>query len=321
MRYFRFLLTTLLLTLSIISCSDNNDPPIQEVLSGNRGATLRTVAINSGEFNINDSSSEISILIEENDIENGDLLSEVRVFAQFVNSEINNSSSEVLVETALSNSFIRGGLENLPQYSLNYSLEEILQVFTDVSFSDLNCKDQINLRIELELITGQVFSSENLNAIIAGEGTFFDSPFCYTINIVEPLSEDQFTGNYLYQSIIDGPFGPSFGNPNFVTITNGHSSTVRNVEFTYTLAEAGVFTNFEFSIVCDEVIVTKLLFAGEEAVCAGGGGLLFGPDSFNATVAPSDDTVFEVQFVEGFRGFNGQCGFENAPSRIRFTKQ
>ena len=304
----------------LLSCSDDDTNPIETVFESDRGAVLRTISIDAGEFELSNPDSSIAITIEEQDEQDGDLLDQVNVLVSYRNSTTGQITNEVVLQEINDDEFVASGEESLPRFTLNYDLNTILNVL-QIPIVDLQCKDQILLRLELVLSDGRTLSVDDLTAIIAGQGTFFDSPFCYTINIVEPLNTDLFIGAYFYESVIDGPFGPTFVPPGIVNITNGHSSTVRNVNLRYNLAEPQVLSEFEFSIVCDEVVVTKLLFAGEEAVCAGGGALLFGPDTVNAIVNPNDDSVFEIQFVEGFRGFNGQCGFSNAPSRIRFSRQ
>jgi len=286
--------------LFIASCSDDANP-IDAVFESDRGAVLRTVVINSGEFELGNPDSAISIEIEEQDVEDGNLLDQVNVFVAYRNET--TTTNETLVQVFERDEFTAGGAQGLPRITLDYSLSTFLDAL-EIPISALACQDQMLIRLELVLTDGRVLSEDDLTAIIAGEGTFFNSPFCYAIN-----------------SVVDGPFGPTFVPPGLVEITNGHSNTVRNVTLTYTLAEPQVSANFEFSIVCDEVVVTKFLFAGEEAVCAGGGALLFGPDTVNATVNPNDDSVFEVQFVEGFRGFDGECNFGTVSSRIRFSRQ
>ena len=44
-------------------------------------------------------------------------------------------------------------------------------------------------------------------------------------------------------------------------------------------------------------------------------------DRENAPINPIDDSVFEIWFVEGYEGYDGDRGFETAPSKIKFTKQ
>lgn len=317
LRYFYALVFAML----FINCSEDNSNPIDTVLDANiRGAVLRTINITEGEFELGNPNSTVSITIEEKDEEDGDLLDRVDVFVSYRNSANGQITNEVPLAIIDEEEFISGGEESLPRFTLDYDLNTILNTL-QIPLSTIQCKDQILIRLELVLSDGRTLSVDDLSAVIAGQGTFFNSPFCYTINIVEPLDSELFTGTYFYESVSDGPFGPTFLPAGLVQITNGHSSTVRNVNLRYNLAEPQVLSEFEFSIVCDEVVVTKLLFAGEEAICAGGGALLFGPDTVNAIVNPDDDSVFEVQFVEGFRGFNGQCGFSNAPSRIRFSRQ
>lgn len=313
-RVYYYLVTLLVLA----SCSDDETNAIETVFESDRGAVLRTVAINSGEFELGNPESAISIEIEEQDVEDGNLLDRVNVFVAYRNAT--TTTNETLIQVFEREEFTAGGSQSLPRITLDYSLNTFLDALA-IPLNALQCKDQMLIRLELVLTDGRILSEDDLTAIIAGEGTFFNSPFCYAINIVEPIAPELFTGTYFYESVVDGPFGPTFVPPGLVEITNGHSNTVRNVTLTYTLAEPQVTADFEFSIVCDEIVVTKFLFAGEEAVCAGGGALLFGPDTINATVNPNDDSVFEVRFVEGFRGFDGQCGFGTASSRIRFSRQ
>lgn len=316
-------LFVVLFYLLLIGCS-SDEKPIETVVNGiEHGAFLRTLQINNSEFSIDNLESNFSVDIQEQDEEDGGLLQSVNVYVRFLDNTIATgdfSTSEVLIQTLQPSDFSPGSFD-LPITTIDYTFNELLET-TGIEHDIVECKDQFIIRLELNLSNDFVFSSHNASACILGFDTFFGSPFIYTINIVEPIENELFTGTYLYESILDGPFGPTFGEPFLVEVTNGHSPNVRTVKFdNFPLR---LPRTYRFSIVCDELIFEKnqLRYNTLNSPCGEDGQpILLGPDTVNSTINPLDDSVFEIWFVEGYLGWDGVFGFGTVPSRIRLTKQ
>ncbi|GGG40254.1 hypothetical protein GCM10011344_46400 [Dokdonia pacifica] len=317
-------ITIIILSLFLCIACDDEEKAIETVLvEVDRGAVLRTLQFNNGEFEINNPSSVFSIDIEEQDIEEGRLLSTVDVFVTFIdNTPAGNSVStqRILLETLTPEDFATSDF-SLPAITLDYTYAELLDA-TGLTIDQTNCKDQFRLDLDLNLSDGLTFNVTNSAGTVVNTTGFFKSPFTYLINIVEPISSDKFTGVYQYTSIEDGLFGPSFGPDRLFTIVNGHSNNFRQFEFGSGVNRVLI----EFSIVCDAAVVTryqKLAFTctGANAFADPSDRVLIGPDIIPATIDPNDDTVFELHFLEAFEGFDAFCDYANFPSKVRFSKQ
>ena len=308
--------------LSVIlcfSCNDNEENAIITVLEEvDRGAVLRTLRYNNGEFEVNTPESTFSLDIQEQDIEEGGLLETVAVFVSFIdNTPSGNSVStqQVLLETLTPDNFATSDF-GLPGTTLEYSFAELLDA-TGLTIDQTSCKDQFRLDLTLNLSDGLTFNLGNSSGTVVNANGFFQSPFTYLINIVEPISPDQYTGVYQFTSIEDGIFGPTFGEEGLVTIRNGHSNNFR----VFDVAVPGSTLEIEFSVVCDATIVTRYQRLGFGCTDDQSNRVLIGPDAIAVTADPNDDTVFELHILEAFEGFDAMCNFANSPSKIRFSKQ
>lgn len=301
--------------ISLLACDDEQQA-IEIVLEEvDRGAVLRTLQFNNGEFEVNNPQSVFSI-----DLEDGGLLSSVDVFVTFIdNTPSGNSVStqKLLLETLTVDDFLSNNL-GLPSLTLDYTFAELLDA-TGLTIDQTSCKDQFRLDLDLNLSDGLTFNVNNSAGTVVNTSGFFKSPFTYLINIVEPIPMDLFTGIYQLTSIQDGFFGPTFGDDILVTIRNGHSNNVRVFEVS---ASSGTALDIEFSIVCNTSVVTryqKIRFGCTQDDVSDR--VLIGPDVIPATIDPNDDTVFELHFLEAFEGFDAKCDFSNFPSKVRFSKQ
>ncbi|WP_299211183.1 hypothetical protein [uncultured Dokdonia sp.] len=307
--------------LSVVLCISCNDEEkaIEIVLEEvDRGAVLRTLRFNNGEFEVNSPESTFSLDIEEQDIEEGGLLSTVDVFVSFIdNTPSGNlvSTQRVLLETLTPDNFTSNGF-GLPNITLEYSFAALLDA-TGLTIDQTNCKDQFRLDLDLNLSDGLTFNLNNSSGTVVNANGFFKSPFTYLINIVEPIPLDQFTGIYEYTSVQDGFFGPTYGEEGLVTIRNGHSNNVRIID----IGASSSTLEIEFSVVCDATIVTRYQRIGFGCTLDQSNRILIGPDAIAVTADPNDDTVFELHILEAFEGFDAMCNFANTPSKIRFSKQ
>jgi len=315
----------LILLVTTLSCN-TDEKTIETVDKGiTHGAIARTLGFENAEFQVGDTSSYFNVHLEEQDEEDGGLLDAIDVYVSFMDNNPDNgdvSTSEVLLKSLEKDQFEDGPF-GLPRTFLNVTYAEALAA-TSLNDSQVLCKDQFILRLDIRLTDGRSFTTGSAASGIIAYTTFFSSPYCYIINVVEPIEQSLFTGTYSWQSILDGPFGPSLLGTELVEIENGHSNTVRKVKLKYILAHLENPIYYEFSIVCDEVVFGKNQFTSVEASCSPFGidaPILLGPGDENAPVNSMDDSVFEVWFVEGYLGFDGQCGFGTVPSRMRFVKQ
>ena len=314
--------------LMVLSCSDDDkaiDIVTEEI---QYGAVIRTLQFNNAEFNVGDPDSVFSVDIEVQDEQDGNLLEAVDIFVRFKDNTPaggNFSTQEVRLGNLLPDDFTTGS-NGFPRMTMQLRQSE-LAAATGVSMASISCKDQFLIRVEVNLTDGRSFTVGNASSIILAFDTFFSSPYCYTINVVEPINEELFTGEYVMTSIVDGPLGPTFNEVGeTVTITKApHSNTVRQVKLKHILSHPSneLPRTYEFSIVCDEVIFKKHQLSSVIGMCtfASNSPILLGPDTENAPVSLLDDSVFEIWLVEGFEGWDGRCGFGTAPSRLRFTKQ
>lgn len=324
---------SLLLLGALFSCS--TDKKAIEVVTEEveRGAVLRTIAINSTDFDVNNLQSTFHVDLEEMDIEDGGLLDEVEVFIQFKDNTSYNGSNAVgntLLQTIPASEWVTGP-NGLPTMSLEYTYQELLTT-TGLTANQVAVTDQFLVLLNLKLTDGRVFNASNASSIILAFNTFFSSPFCYTINIIEPIPEDLFTGMYLMESIVDGPNGQTFvdvngqpfSNGSLVEVVKGHSTNTREFMARHNLHHIGIEgpRRWEFTVVGTQIVMGKNQLSSPEGYCIfNAAPTLLGPDTVNGSANPTDDTVFELWFVEGYLGFDGECGYVTAPSRYRFSKQ
>ncbi len=319
----------------LLSCSEEEKAIETVTEEVERGAVVRTLTINNTDFDILDLQSTFHIDIEEMDIEDGGLLEEVEVSVQFKDntpSNGTNSVSNTLLETIPASEWVSGPApEELPRTSLIYTYEELLAI-TGLTAGEVAVKDQFLVNLNLKLTDGRVFNASNASSIIIAFNTFFSSPFCYTINMVAPIPEDLFTGMYVMESILDGPNGQTFvdinGQPfpngTVVEITKGHSSNTREFLARHNLHHVSIELprRWEFTVVDDQIVMGKNQLSSPEGWCTRNSApTLLGPDTVNGAGNLNDDSVFELWFVEGYLGFDGNCNYGTAPSRYRFSKQ
>lgn len=315
----RILLLTSVLISSLFSC-ESDEKAIEIVLNDvKRGAVLRTVGFNNGEFEVGVPDSVFSVILEEQDIEEGGVMNDVTVYVSFIDNTPGlgaMSTNRIVLETILPDAFTTGA-NGLPVMTLAYTFQELLEA-TGVSIGDVFCKDQFRIDLDLNLTSGETFNLQNSAGTVVNTTGFFKSPYTYLINVVEPIATDLFTGVYQLTSIQDALFGATFAGEDLVTIRNGHSNNVRVFE----IAGAQSFNlEIEFSVVCDATIVTRYQRIRFGCTDDLSDRILIGPDEIAVTVDPNDDTVFELHILEAFEGFNAMCDYENSPSKVRFSKQ
>lgn len=307
-------MTAICVLFLFVQCTDGGKA-IEEVMEEiERGAVLRNKAFNNIVFDINDLNSTYSIVLEEQDIQEGGLLKDVDVFIQFVDrttSSVDLTSQETLLKTVTKEEFELGP-DGLPRTTFEIRFEAALDA-TGLTQLQAQCKDQFEVRLVLNLTDGRSFDTPTASASILTDDCFFKSPYRYSIPIVDPIEDLLFTGRYEYTTLIEGAFGNTFGPSRVVEIVAGSSPNVR-------LAPFGEGT-FEFTVACDAIY--PKLYESLNGFCQESDGhILLGPDPNNAGLAdPDDDSVFEIQFIEGYEGWGFGIRPEENIVRIRLSKQ
>ncbi|WP_299681468.1 hypothetical protein [uncultured Dokdonia sp.] len=315
-----FIRVSVLLCFFILSCDNDDKVALTNADDREIGAYVRTTETVNSDFSINNPNDIFRVELEAHDEQNGGLLDAIEVYLTYKQSG-GVPSNEVLLKTLERDVFTIGQFGK-PVSPLTVSFEEALDVF-NLTMADMSCKDQFEVRINQKLTDGRSFTTGQSSSKILAADDFWSSPFCYTINVIEPIAEDMFTGIYQLESVLNGPLGPTFGDgPQLVEVYKGHSTNVREMRLRHRLSiEQELPRIFRFTIVCNESVFSKDLLSSKIGFCGIDPAILLGPDTVNATIDPNDDTVFELWFVEGYLGFDGNCGFGTAPSRIRLSKQ
>lgn len=309
----------LLLFSLLFSCTA--DEKAYDILQNGvtNGAFLRTLEFNNSTFDLTNTDDIFSVELEEQDAENGALLERVDVYVRFEDktpSGINLSTEEVMVKSLLASDFVNGPFD-LPRTTLTLGFDEALEA-TGVSYSNVSCRDQFIVRLDLILTDGRSFTVGTGSTCIIGFDTFFSSPFCYTIHIVEPIDDEAFTGLYRYQYLGESVV-PTFGEPHTVEIKKGDGTNVRSVQFEDLSGslELSSLRTYRFTITCDESVIRKNQLRKITMNCGQfGTPILIGPYEENAVVSSIDDGIFELWFQEWSLG-----DFPTVYSKIRFSKQ
>ena len=256
--------------------------------------------------------------MEEQDIEEGALLESVEIEIRYIDNTPDNgdASTAFVAANSLLPADFSTGPNGLPITDLKFTFSELLNL-TGVSFGEVECKDQFRIDLKVRLKDGRVYTTSNSGGTVVNNTGFFKSPFSYLINIVEPIVETAFTGTYEMSSIKDGIYGPTFIDPQIITVTKGHSNNVRIFEAQ--TVNGGVV--IEFSVVCDAAVITRYQKMGIGCTLDQSDQVLLGPDSEPGLIDPNDDAVLEIWYVEAFEGYDAFCNFSNFPGKIRLSKQ
>jgi len=315
--------------LTFCSCSKEKD--VIQPIENSSSAFIRTLDFVSSDLVLDDLTTIFSVNLEVNDDANGSLLENIEVFVRFKDNTTNNpvnTSQEILVKTLGKDSFSIGP-DGLPRTLLSLSYSELVSV---TSGTNIRCGDQFLIRLELNLTNGQSFSADGANSpAVIGFDTTISSPFCYTVNIVNPIPSDQFIGLYRYESITDGPLGPTFGTSKVIELKRGNSVNDRYFEGDYVASRSNEASRkFRFIFTCNQVLFRKNQISSFFTWCPegnlsggitfGGPPILLGPSEENGITAINDDSFFELSISEGYEGWNGECGFDPVDVKVRFTK-
>lgn len=297
----------------IASCSEDDKLTLDVQTSVTNGAILRTISETGTAFDVLDASEAYSVEIEEQDNMEGGLLSEVRVFVDLVDNTEDNMTDpqETLLATLPASQFAIGEF-GLPRTTFNTTLGEIATAL-GISLGDYNCGDQFNLRMELQLTDGRMFTDVDATGNVSG-GSFFSSPYAYRISLIAPLPiDDLYVGQYQLTTLTIGNLGVGDYLDGIYSIESINNTTkvIRNIP---TLGGAFGPVDAEFELVCGEIIMKS----GQGLGAGCGGTINSGPATTNTTydLANPDDSDFILNFTSDE---SGDCGTASQVS-IQLTK-
>ncbi|MGI9546259.1 MAG: hypothetical protein ACR2MM_03410 [Flavobacteriaceae bacterium] len=310
-------LIALVVAVLFASCK-TDDKLVDEIFATvTRGAIVRTISLEGGSWNVVDDTETITIEMEAQDEQDGALLREVRVYADLVdNTGSGNDPAEVLLQT-LPASVWEGGVWGLPRTTFSTSLAEVAAALGGLQLGDYNCGDQFNLRLELELTDGRMWTNTDLAGTVSG-GSFFASPLNYRVSLIVLLPSDTlYTGMYQLTQTVPGIFGVSDYSDGIYQIDaiDNVTRVIRNIT---TFPAFGGFgpVDHQFQFVCNEIIMLP-----DQSVGAGCGGTIFsGPADVSETFDPvnPDDSDFDITFTSDTAD---DCGTGTAQATINLVKQ
>jgi len=323
------LIVVISVILCLVSCSNDQDAPVDRMID--TAGFLRTIEVLNSDLVLGNIEDAFELHVEAADGQNGSLVENIEVFARFkenASTTLNDAGPEALVKTISKENFSEGP-DGLPRTILNVSYAELLAA---TNAANLSCGNQFVIRLNLNLTNGKSFSvNEGNTPSIVGADTTFSSPFCYTVNIVNPIADDLFIGMYSYESVTDGAFGPTFGAPKTVELLRGNSVNERYFLGDFIASRSNEPSRiFRFVFSCDEVLFRKNQISSFFTWCPegnldggftfGGPPVLLGPASDKGIISENGDAFFELSISEGYNGWDGECGFGTQDAKVRFTK-
>ncbi|MEP0262810.1 hypothetical protein [Dokdonia sp.] len=320
---FKKLLFPLLAGCLLFSCDEDDKVTTVVQDTVETGAILRTIeiiensipiAIENGQTTIADSAM-LSIIIEEQDEQQGALLQSVDVYTIFTDGSPDTGDTtaaitdEVFLGTIPLDLFETGPF-GLPRTSFEIQASELISA-VNLTPDALFGGDTFTTRLALNLTDGRVFSTDNAGGIVTGG--FFNSPFQYSTPVVCNLSTDSFVGEYLIEEITPYVDGPTFADGSVVEVLIGSTDTER-LFFTPNYPDyCSTPNDFNFLFVCGEIVVPI-----QESNCSCSSGAdYFGPTDAPANYDANDDTVFFVTFENDVQS---DCASPEITT-YRFTKQ
>ena len=324
MKNLKYIITSVLLLGTVASCDSLvGEPdlpiPLNETLS-NTGAFLRVLEVTSAAIDIADpANAAYSFSGEVSDVDQGANAESVTFYVSYRSVDEATSGytlSEVEVKTYNASSFTTNETSGLPGTTFSVSLTEMLDAFgSNLAVGDVSIGDRFDLRWDLTLKDGTVFTNEDMSA--ATTGGFYASPFFARVSVVVSLAEGDFVGSYNFtqraaSSDIAGAFANGWiweGAQSFdADLSVNPDNTINGRVFTATpLAEYGVAAReypLDFGLF--------LTLAGD--VTSGltcGGGIYYGIASENrGSFDPNDDSSFEMVIKENSLSDCGLAGEE-----------
>ena len=188
MKTFKFIFVVLAAMGMAISCSDDKGFFDKDAIV--YAAYLNVVAtpkstfgtVSQSDFRLN-TTSEYQVTLEERDVERGKLFQAVDFYVKLRDNTVPKiTTSEIKLKTVPSSAFAQDPNTDYPRATISITAQEVLTALS-LTQGDVNGGDQIELRYELVMKDGRVFTNTNASGIVTG-GAFFNSPFFYRIPVV-----------------------------------------------------------------------------------------------------------------------------------------
>ncbi len=246
----------ILLVLGVLGTSCSVDDPltveVQDTVG--RGAVIRTITIDPNAFLFNDTDSQWTITMEEQDHEDGDLLQDVEVYVGFVDGTAANgttTATETLLTTIPASAFSPGP-NGLPRttYSLSYG-EALSTLGLAFDPSVVDGGDQIKIRLVINLTDGRSYTDTDLTGAVSG-GSFFSSPLTYRINIVCPPKAGA-TGTWVIN--MQDSYGDGWNGASLEVTIDGTTTS-------YTF-DVGAAASFTFDLAADAEVLSIMYTSGD----------------------------------------------------------
>lgn len=290
-----------------------------------RGAILRTLGQTGTALDVLNLDASTTIMLEEQDDQNGALLDVVNVFVNFIDQTPDDvqSPAETLFTTIAADAFENGPF-GLPRADFSASLGQMLTTL-GLTAGQFNCGDAIDIRMELVLTDGRVFTDTNATGNIPAIGSFFSSPYLYRRNIVANLPSDTlFEGSYLLETS-----GPDALVPNFAEdFVDGvyESTTVNNTTklLNDVLILGGGFgaLDIQYIFLCGDIVFSALDFG---LSCGETNGLIntAAVTNSNYDLLNPDDSLFTINYTSNSEAECVAAGLSAGPtqSSITLTRQ
>lgn len=242
------------LTIILVSCSEDDKLGVITQDTVTRGAVLRTINIDPSAYDAFDASSLWTIVFEEQDIEDGELLESVDVLVNFVDTTPANGSTEAtetFVETIPASAFTPD-VNGLPRTTYSLSLEDALNTL-GLLFDPavVTGGDQINVRFILHLTDGRSFTDVDATGNVSG-GSFFASPFNYRATLVCPPKAGT-PGTWTID--MQDSFGDGWNGASLDVTIDGETT-----QYTF---NTGSIAQFNFEIEADTEVLSIIYSAGQ----------------------------------------------------------
>jgi len=224
MKTFKFILVVFAAMGMAISCSDDKGFFDKDAIV--YAAYLNVVStgsstwgtVSQSDFRVN-TSSFYEVTLEERDVERGKLFQSVDFYVKLRdNTTPKASTDEKPVKSIPASEFVQDPETDYPRATIKITAAEVLSAL-GLTQDAINGGDQVEVRYELVMKDGRIFTNSNASGIVTG-GAFFNSPFFYRIPVV--CASDR-AGDYdvvTFISEYDGTY-PAFQTSGSTTIAKG----------------------------------------------------------------------------------------------------
>ncbi|MEM9364199.1 MAG: hypothetical protein AAGA43_16275 [Bacteroidota bacterium] len=200
------------IALATLFACETDDKIVDEILADvGTGAVIRTIdeendLVYNDVTTSFDAGSTYTLVLEEQDEEEGALLQSVEVFVNFDDRSFETAgdaddmtTSEVSLQTLQASDFSTGD-RGLPQATVSYTSAELVTA-TGIDETMIVGKDRFEFRLVLSLTNGETFTNSDVGGPVSG-GAFFSAPFEYAPEIACSITED-LSGTHSYVTTIE----------------------------------------------------------------------------------------------------------------------